>query len=321
MAFPSIPSISEIPSVIKSGFDSGLQSGYDYLMSGAAFGDSDETPDFARFMRVIETHDLARPNLFLVRFGDFRTVVSNDGVVDFDLGISTDGGVDNTSGPFAGAAYSWNRVKDIAFDAATKIASPRLKQIMGAYDPTLVSMIPGAGSIMETFLGTGYNVNKDLALMVKSVNLPGTQLETQINKTDRLPFFEVRGRTINNITVTFYCTPGYRERVLMLAWMNSIHNNKTGQYGFQAKYAREIDVLTLDRKGVRQSITLCKGCFPIRVGDVQLDYENNSQVATCEVEFVVSDMNQITSAGTENLFDAAQSLLNRGKGVYGALKK
>ena len=283
-----------------------------------------ETPDYARFMRVVENQDLARTNMFVVRFEDFRSTINSDGILGKAEGFLPDG-VKGALGGINGAiqksigSNNWSRIQDIASNNARKLLTPKLKSIMGAYDPSLVRMIPGAGEVMDIFLGTGYDVNKDLALMVKAVNLPGTAFETQVNKTDRKPFNEVRGRTYDNVRVTFYCTPGYQERIMMLAWMNSIHNSKRGTYGFYSQYAKSLDIVTLDRKAIKTSVVHCDGVFPVRVGEIQLDYETGNQIATVEVEFVISTMTHLESKGLQNMVAGAESIFNRAKGALGAL--
>lgn len=274
-----------------------------------------EVPDYARFMRVVENQDLARSNTFLVRFEDFRSVINSDGIVG-----KAESFVSDSLNGFGLGSLNVSRIKDIAYNNAQKFFTPKMKSIMGAYDPSLIRMIPGAGEAMDMFLGTGYDINRDLALMVKSVSLPGTSFETQVNKTDRKPFHEVRGRTYDNVRVTFYCTPGYQERILMLAWMNSVHNSKRGTYGFYSQYARSMDIVTLDRKGIKTSVVHCDGLFPVRVSEINLDYETNNQIATVEVEFAISTMTHIESKGVQGLITGAESLFNRIKGSVGALR-
>lgn len=320
---PTMPPLSQIPSVIGSGLDKLAGKAVDSLTSTVEdFMNFDETqtPDYGRFMRVVENQDLARSNMFLVRFGDFRTTVDKDGVVNFSMDSANSGMfgfMDNMPG---GVKYAWSKVQGIMNDNMKRYVTPKITKALGNSAPELIRMIPGAGELIDGLTGVDYDVNRDLALMVKAVNLPGTQLDTTLNKTDRLPFHEVKGRTMNSLTITFYCTPGFDERILMLAWMNQIHNNKKGTYGFYHSYAKDIDVLTLDRTGVMQSLVHCEGCFPIRVGDVSLDYETNSQLATVEVEFAVAHMSHNRVQGKQNPIDSVKSLLQRGKDIINAPK-
>lgn len=284
-------------------------------------GDSTEIPDLTRFMRKVENSDLARPNMFIVRFGDFRTSIFGDGVLDSDSPITPDGsGISTSDDLFSGTSYTWHRVQDIALGQANKILTPSMKKLFGAWDPSLIRMIPGAGEVLDGFLGLDYDVNKDLALMVKSVTLPSSTLDTQINRTDKLPWHEVRGRNYGTMTMTFYCSPAYDERSLMLTWQNTIVNPKNGRFGFYNTYAKDIDVITLDRHGVKQSTVHNVGCFPIEVGEVQLDFENNSQVSTFTVTFAVSTSTHVPTQGTENGIDSIESIIRRTTGVYKAIR-
>lgn len=308
--------IPPIPS-IESLVDGALTFGEGILNEG----DASEIPDLTRFMRKVENTDLARPNMFIVRFGDFRTTIFSDGVFDSDLPIFPDGsGVSTSDDLFSGSSYTWHRIQDVALGQAHKILTPSMKRIFGAWDPSLIRIIPGAGEILDGFLGLDYDVNKDLALMVKSVSLPSSTLETQINRIDKLPRHEVKGRNYGTMTMTFYCSPSYEERALMLTWQNTIVDPKNGRFGFYNTYAKDIDVITLDRHGVKQSTVHNVGCFPIEVGEVQLDFENNSQVSTFTVTFAVSTTTHVPTKGTETGIDSIESIIRRTTGVLNAIK-
>ena len=282
---------------------------------------ANDVPDFARFMQVIQKTDLARPNLFLVRMGDFRSTMKNDQLLDFADDIFDSGGTSNLVPGLDGSAYTWNRVQDIAMNTIGKFLPPNIKNILGAYDPSLIRMIPGGGEFIDAYFGSGYDINKDLALMVKAVNLPSSSFDTQVNKTDRLPFTEVKSRTTGNITITFYCSPDYTERRLMLAWFNAIHNNKKNTFSFYSSYAKGIDIMTLDRRGRIVSGVGASGCFPINVGEIVFDVENGNQVSLCTVEFACSDYSHIGMKPQDSTIDDAESLAQRIlKGLQGLRK-
>lgn len=298
----------------------GLKNQFTSELMGTSDGDVSETPDFARFMRKVEGNDLARTNMFLVRFADLNTGISQDGIVSSLNPINSGSGGQETTGFFGGDNYTWNRVKDISYNQLQKHLSPRLKSIMGATDASMLKMIPGAGELFSGFTGEDFNVNRDLAMMVKSVSLPGVAFDTQVNNNERKPFTEVRTRTTDPIRMTFYCSPDYIERTWFLTWMNSIHNQRKGTFGFYSNYSKKINIVTLDRNGVKTSVIDCDGCFPVRVGEVQLDYENNNQIATVEVEFTVSNMHHAVSKGKEKAIDSIESLVRRGGIIKNALR-
>lgn len=295
----------------------------DDFLSGRSEND---TPDFSRFMRVIEQHDLARTNMFLVRFQGVRNVLTTDGIVGsagklFDSVSDADGIMGKGKALLGGitTGANWSRIQDIGWDQVRR-RLPQVTNVVGAIDPTLVRMIPGAGELLDGFLNSSYDSNRDLALMVKSVNLPGTSFDTQKNIYNRKPFTEVIGRSFDTLRMTFYCTPGYVEREWFLNWMGRIHDPESNTMSFYNQYAQAIDVVSLDRKGDVRSVTHCDGCFPQRVGEVQLDFENNNQIATFEVEFALSTMKQSKQDGTGNVFKSAESIYNRGKAMIKAFK-
>ncbi|ENM5843201.1 hypothetical protein V4V60_003345 [Vibrio mimicus] len=253
------------------------------------------SPDYTRFIKRVGQSDLARSNLFLVRFGDFRSLLTNDGITDsFVDVINSNVGQANTDSAFDGTSSMWRLAQRGAASTAYKILPYQAKKILGASDELgLSSNLLGAG--LNDVLGGNYRVNEDFAMMVKSVNLPSKSFDVNTLKIDRKPFAEVRNSTTGNITMTVYCSPDFIERRLMLMWMNAIHDDQRNTYGFQDSYSREINIINLDRKGTAQAATICKGCFPIRVSDVQLDFDSNNQIATFEVEFFVSTQKQVNT--------------------------
>ncbi|UYD59296.1 hypothetical protein HPMBJEAJ_00197 [Aeromonas phage avDM6] len=312
-----IPPIPSIDSMINSAIGFGEDTINNFLDEG----DSNEIPDLTRFMRKVENSDLARANMFIVRFEDFRSTLYNDGVFNMDLPIFPDtNSPDVNGGLFSGSSYTWHRIQDMALGEAHKVLTPSMKKIFGAWDPSLIKIIPGAGDILDGFLGTDYDVNKDLALMVKSVGLPSSTLETTINRIDKLPRHEVKGRNYGTMTMTFYCSPGYEERSLMLTWQNTIVNPSNGRFGFYQQYAKPIDIITLDRHGVKRSTVHNTGCFPIEVGEVQLDFENNSQIATFTVTFAVATTVHMPTEGKETGIDSIESIVRRTTGVLKAIR-
>lgn len=255
--------------------------------------------DFTAFMKTVEAHDLARPNMFLVRFGDFRTSIVNDGVIDFLENIAPTEGMSNLKRP-NGQHYTWKNMSHEIFNTAYKHLPPDVKKLLGANDDiNVIQDLFGSG--VSDFIGPEFNLNTDLALMCKSANLPSLGVETTTMWHDRKPFGMVRSQASGNLKMTFYCSPNYIERRLMMMWLGAIRNQETNQFGFHDSYACEIDVAPLDRQGRVQSVVACKGCFPVSVSEVQLDFENNSQVATFEVEFYVSTNRQVNTFLHSNL--------------------
>lgn len=304
-----------------------IKTGVVGAIDSALAADEFTTPDYARFMRVIETQDLARSNMFLVRFQDFRSAINFDGIVGpagkimndvskadgfMGMGKALFGGISNN--------VNWHRMQDIAYNQARKYI-PNVTNAIGILDPTLVRMIPGAGEFLDGLLDTNYDPNKDLAIMVKNVNLPGTSFDTQKNIYNRKPFVEVQGRSFSNLKMTFYCTPSYQEREWFLRWMRDIHDPNTNTFGFHDTYAKMIDVAVLDRKGDVRTIVHCDGCVPISVSDVQLDFESNNQISTFEVEFALSTVTQAKYNGKSgNVISNIESVVNRGKAMLKAFK-
>ncbi|HAS8316621.1 TPA: hypothetical protein I7702_16820 [Vibrio vulnificus] len=255
--------------------------------------------DMSAFIKTINGTDLARSNLFLVRFGDFRTTIVNDGVLDFDDDITLTGGTSSFARP-NGEPYTWHDARKTVFNTGYKHLPHSAKKLLGASDDiNVIQDLFGSG--VSDFVGSNFRLNTDLALMCKSANLPSMGVEAETMWSDRKPFGTARAQASGNLRLTFYCSPNFIERRLMMMWLGAVRNQETNQFGFHDSYTCEIDVAPLDRQGRVQSVVACKGCFPINVGEVQLDFDNNNQVATFEVEFYVGTNRQVNTFLHSNL--------------------
>lgn len=281
--------------------------------------DSYQGPDMSEFMRKIERIDLARSNLFQVNFTDFRKIINADGVVDFDNDpISTN--------PFGqsvldqGVDFLWNKATDKVKDYLFKSSSMGVKALFGAYDPQIIQSIFGK-EVVDIFSGPTYDVNKDISLLAKSASIPGVSFETEKSYQDKKPFSTVKGRSVDNISMTFYCTPNYAERSLFLTWMNKIHNPKKNTFSFFDSVKQRIEIATFNRKGKISSIAICEDCIPVRVGPVNLDFDSNNQIATFEVEFEVAHMVHVPYDDDYGTWNEMGSMISRGVQSIEAIKQ
>lgn len=272
--------------------------------------DSYQGPDLSEFMRKIERIDLARSNLFTVNFTDFRKIINADGVLDFDSSpVSTNPlGQDNMQ---QGTDFLWNKATDKVKDHLLKTSSMGVKALFGAYDPEIIQSIFGK-DIVDIFSGPTYDVNKDISLLAKAANIPGVSFETEKTYQDKKPFSNVKGRTVDNITMTFYCTPNYAERSLFLTWMNKIHNPKKNTFSFYDSVKQNIEIATFSRKGKIASIAVCQGCIPTRVGPVNLDFDSNNSIATFDVDFEVSHVIHVPYDDSYGTWNELGGMIDRG---------
>lgn len=261
-------------------------------------------PDFSKFMQKVGAEDLSRSNMFLVRFTDFSATIKADGVVTTLLNQGVGAAIQSTTDKLID--FGTDKIRE--YGGNVLLNSQTGKKLMGAYNPKLLKTIL-PGEWLDGILPTGFDVNKDLAMLVKAVTVPATSLDTTKLMFDKAPVSAVKGRTVDNITMTFYLTTGHVERAAMIQWMNMIHNPFTNEYGFYESYAQDIDIYTLDRRGVPCGVTKAVGCFPISVGAVNLDFDNNNQIATFDVEFTTS-LIQVKKFDQANpLFDESLSII------------
>lgn len=297
ISFPTIDSMKDSAfNAVESIFDNTVGNG------GPA------RPDFSKFMNKIGAEDLSRPNLFLVRFSNFATTIHADGVMDFYEYVAT--GSEEQS--------LFDKALDFGIDAVREYG-PGLamqtelgKKIMGAYNPKLLKTIL-PGEFVDGILPTGFDINKDLAMLVKAVTLPGTSLDVTKMYMDKKATPVATSRSNDNIKMTFYLRTNHAERQAMVAWMNMVHDQFTNEFGFYDSYAREIEIYPLDRRGIPLSVTKCAGCFPVNVSEVSYDTDSNNAIAMFDVEFTTSTMQTKSFEGSSPFIDEALS-------IYGNVK-
>lgn len=291
----SIPSIDSIIDSGKDLFDKGVD-----IITG---GDNPASPDFSKFMNKVGAEDLSRPNLFLVRFSNFATHIKADGVMDFlpDLGGP------NPGGSSLERLSDWGIDQIREFGVGMAMNSEIGKKLMGAYNPKLLrTILPG--EFLDGIIPMGFDINKDIAMLVKAASIPGTGFDTGRNYADKKPMTTVTGRSVDNITLTFYLRTNHMERAAMHAWMNMVQDPTTNEFGFYDTYAREIEIYPLDRSGVPMSVTKLDGCFPVSLSPINYDTDSNNMVATFDVEFTVSTMVTKEFNGSSPFFNEARSI-------------
>lgn len=226
------------------------------------------TLNVKKFVAKINEGDLARSNLYLVRFPSMSNYLSNDGVIDNQF-------LDNSVSTLFGEKGVFTEYQNVG-------------RIYGATKNTIVKGLDAKDSIesLNGLLAGDYTVEYDMGMMVKNVNLPGSTYEVDMDKQRRTPYPVVKSKTDDTVTMTMYLSENHEERRAMMAWYKSIYNSKTAQVAFFKSYAKNIEITTYNRNDKRTTVTTLINAFPMRVGEVTLGYENNNEVSTFEVEFV-----------------------------------
>lgn len=259
-------------------------------------------------MTTVMQEDLARPNLFAVVFSSMSNSMQQDGII-------------SNGGTSSATSLAISRAKDYATDYLQSTSS-LYRKITGAYSPSLVRGVFGRDFL--SFLGSNYDVSKDIGMMAKSVSIPGSSLDITRNQFRRTPQNVITNRNNDNVIMTFYITSSQAERLMFETWMDSIYDVKTSQVSFQSSYAKKIEIYTYDRQGQAQSTTILNDAFPIRIGQVQLDADMNNQVCMLEVEFAysyaVKTATGKNAGDTTNVTDQARSLYNMGSAAINSLK-
>ncbi|AAQ64399.1 gp19 [Vibrio phage KVP40] len=216
--------------------------------------------DVKKFLSQITKNDLARQNLYAVRFASLQDTAKQ---------------LMNTGESFLNADFS--DIKGVGVqDALASTAS---------------------------LFGSGFEFERNIGMMVKSVNIPGSSYETDVDKTRRKPHHVVKAKTDETVTMSLYLSPTHPERKMLLGWFKQIYSNDSAQVGFFSNYARTIEIYTYNRNAEMVTMTSLKNAYPIRVGGVQLGYENNNAVAEFEVEFVYESATYMTEDLSSTISD------------------
>lgn len=223
--------------------------------------------DVKKFLAQINKNDLARQNLYAVRFASLQ-------------------------------------------DTAKQILNTG--QAIYNADLTDIKGIGVADALQSTakLFGTGFEMERNIGMMVKSVNIPGSTFETDVDKSRRRPHHVVKAKTDESVTMSLYLSSDHPERKMLMGWFKQIYSNESAQVGFFANYARTIEIYTYNRDSKMVTMTSLKNAFPTRVGGVQLGYENNNTVAEFEAEFVYESATYMTEDISGALSDAVGGVLS-----------
>lgn len=250
------------------------------------------TIDIDKFRSAIISEDLARTNLFKVEFAQ-KWGKSSPGLQSSSGGESIFGSI-------------------VGFVTKELLArSETLRHITGFYSPEILRAV-GLGGVMDKYLKYPY----DLGMYVQSVGLPGRILNTADIKFDQVPHSIVNGAEYDVLTLTFLTAPSQRERRYFLEWCDAACDPNTGKYGFYDSYVMNIVIKMCNRQGEMSSITEISDAFPVHVGEMQLSYQDNNQLASFDVQF------KFKKARTaEDSDDGDGNIITEAKHWYDSIKR
>lgn len=254
--------------------------------------------DIEAFRAAIMKDDLARQNLFKVVFP-------------------------NKIGKAMQTPQSSSGSKSILrslVDVVTKevlARSETARRISGFYSPEILRAI-GLGDMMDKYLQYPY----DLGMYVKDVNLPGRILNVDAFEGDQVVEYSVTGYDYDPVNMQFICTPSLKERQFFLDWQNRANEIGTNKFGYYDEYVANIMIYIYDRQGNIKSVCEISDALPIRVSDMTLSYEANSQLAVFDVTFRFKNAvtKEYTGETEGNIFDEAKHWYDSIKRLYSTFK-
>lgn len=257
----------------------------------------------SRFNVTLQTLDMGRPNLFCVIFGN-----QVNGQTDSTNALS-----DALS---AAAPYAEWASDIIAQNSET------YSRVLGAYTPSYVRGIMGSDSY-NSLLGIEDQITmKDLALMACRVQIPGHNFDMKEQKDRRDgngSLFTISNRTHDVCQMTFYIDAQHRERYFFENWSNQMYDETNTQVYFPSLYERDVEIYTYDRRGVSQTVTTLHKAIPVRIGSVQMDFDNNNEVLKLDVDiqyrYMTSKIVPEKDRNTADIRGMAASYIGRGRNI------
>ena len=266
--------------------------------------------DMGYFMSTVNVRDMARPNIFKVIIPQLSSL-AGDNVI-------------TPSSPTALQSIYNSRLFGKGVDALQERSS-LLTKMEGAYQPGMARSLFG-GDYLD-FLGSNYNPETDVGLMVKSINIPDIQLDMTPNKLRRYSQNVVHGKSASPITMRVYCTSDYGERFYFEEWSKAIFDPRTSTVGFPADYLLPIEIYTYDRDGIATAVYTVNNAYPVRVGEVQLDWDSNNEVVVFDVELsyegisskkIVNEgmLSDLSVGGIDRIASKGSSIFKQGKTFF-----
>lgn len=117
--------------------------------------------------------------------------------------------------------------------------------------------------------------------------LPTKSLGTTTSKT----YGPIRRMAYGSIhepfSLTFILSDSMLEKELFTEWQKYITDDRKGDVKYYNDYiGQELHIVTFDRQGRENSLFVAREVYPVNVGDVQLGWDQQDQIATITVDFM-----------------------------------
>lgn len=132
------------------------------------------------------------------------------------------------------------------------------------------------------------NPNNLINILCKSAQIPGFTIQTTEHKQLSTPYQMPISGNFSNMALTFYTNDSFDTHKFFRIWMDTVMNIDDNSMNFYNEYKTDIAIFVFSRADKPPYIINVYNAFPIELGQVQLDYGANDQLATCEVTFTYS---------------------------------
>jgi len=141
----------------------------------------------------------------------------------------------------------------------------------------------------------GGATNRNINLRVKTIDMPGRNIDTTTNDTIYGPTHELAvGLTYaDEITATFHLSPDFNEKIWFDRWQELIYDPKTYTLKFYKEYVSTMEIYQLNYNNERTYGVKLIEVFPKTIGAVTYSNETASGLQELSVGFAFKEWEQI----------------------------
>ena len=149
-----------------------------------------------------------------------------------------------------------------------------------------------------SYVGLGVVAGQQAQFLCRSAQLPASTIEPITTLYRGRPVQFAGERTFQPWTVSIYNDTSFNIRNALEVWQNGIQNyNTTLGKTNPRDYQVDLSVFQLDRSGAIIKSYKFHDAMPVNIGPIALDYDQQNQIETFDVEFTYNYFTSNTTSG------------------------
>lgn len=149
-----------------------------------------------------------------------------------------------------------------------------------------------------SYVGLGVVAGQQAQFLCKTAQLPSSTIEPITALYRGRPVQFAGERTFQPWTVSIYNDTSFNIRNALEVWQNGIQNyNTTLGRTNPRDYQVDLSVFQLDRSGAIIKSYKFVDAMPVNIGPIALDYDQQNQIETFDVEFTYNYFTSNTTSG------------------------